>query len=558
MEFQLEGIRYRVTEIDPPKVFAVATGTIEEVVFNYFDLVNQSTFYSVDTLIDKAFQQREGKKYVSILDTLEDEQQKVVQDRFDLIEPILLLEKAKNGDVRASTRLKSIYGHYFKQKTIAEMSQERLIELVSEVYNTSKRTIKRRLTEYRKEESSLPNQGKEGLIPKVFKQNFNRKDCKVLEICHPKKPDLVLDTIRVRLPDEVLPVIKEVIEKEYLTLRKDTPTSVFESIEAKCGKQEIEPPIYDTVYKILKRLSPEIRSRMREGKKGDETYNEVDRGYSNKEAMFPLHIVEIDHTELDIDVLDEKSGYVIGRPWITLGIDVFSRMVWCMDVSFEPPSANKVRQALGLNLSNAQLSFTKYRNSILKSMDLTVSILNNSEFIECNLDMINMTKCRLHAAYFEDCTMINANLNKVELLKSRINSVDLRFSNLSYANFRDSYFHLVNFEGANFDHVGLGNVVFDNCNMNSVTLFKNRRLLKGNFVNSSLQKVDFYKCNLSNTSFRNADLTSANLCGSILTGVNFHGTILNETKIYKYDYDLYIDQLKKGLNYKKMQFIEPY
>lgn len=61
MEFQLEGIRYRVTEIDPPKVFAVATGTIEEVVFNYFDLVNQSTFYSVDTLIDKAFQQREGK-----------------------------------------------------------------------------------------------------------------------------------------------------------------------------------------------------------------------------------------------------------------------------------------------------------------------------------------------------------------------------------------------------------------------------------------------------------------------------------------------------------------
>lgn len=346
MEFQLEGIRYRVTEIDPPKVFAVATGTVEEVEFNYFDLINQSTFYSVDTLIDKALQQREGKRHVSIFDTLKNEQQKLVQDRFDLIEPILLLQKAKNGDARASTKLKSLYGHYFEKKTIAKMSQECLIDLVAGVYNLSNRTIKRRLTEYRNEESSLPNQGKEGLIPKVFKQNFNRKDCKVLEICHPKKPDLVLDTIRVRLPDEVLPVIKEVIEKEYLTLRKDTPTAVFESIEAKCGKQEIEPPIYDTVYKILKRLSPEIRSRMREGKKGDEMFNEVDRGYSNKEAMFPLHIVEIDHTELDIDVLDEKSGYVIGRPWITLGIDVFSRMVWCMDVSFEPPSANKVRQAL--------------------------------------------------------------------------------------------------------------------------------------------------------------------------------------------------------------------
>lgn len=346
MEFQLEGIRYRVTEVDPPKVFAVATGSVEEVEFNYFNLINQLTFYSLDTLIDQALQQRAEKKYVSILDTLEDVQLKVVQDRFDLIEPILLLEKAKSGDVRASTKLKSIYGHYFEKKTIANMSQECLIDLVGSVYNLSNRTIKRRLTEYRKEESSLPNQGKEGLIPKVFKQNLNRKDCKVLEICHPKKPDLVLDTIRVRLSDVVLPVIKEVIEKEYLTLKQDTPKAVFESIEVKCGRQGIEPPIYDTIYKILKRLSPEVRSRMREGRKGDETYNETDRGYSNKEAMFPLHIVEIDHTELDIDVLDEKSGYVIGRPWITLGIDVFSRMVWCMDVSFEPPSANKVRQAL--------------------------------------------------------------------------------------------------------------------------------------------------------------------------------------------------------------------
>ena len=59
-----------------------------------------------------------------------------------------------------------------------------------------------------------------------------------------------------------------------------------------------------------------------------------------------LFIVAMDHTELDIDIIDDKSGLVIGRPWITVGIDLFTRMIWCLHVSFEPPSANKVRKAL--------------------------------------------------------------------------------------------------------------------------------------------------------------------------------------------------------------------
>ncbi|NOU84138.1 DDE-type integrase/transposase/recombinase [Paenibacillus sp. LMG 31459] len=392
MEFQIDGIRYRVSEIDPPKVFAVATGNVEEVEFNYFELINQSTFYSADTLIDKALQKREEKRYVSLLDTLDEKQKKIVQDRFDLIEPMLLLGKAKSGDFRALTKLKSRYGQYFEQKTYNKMSQECLIDLVAGVYNLSNRTIKRRLAGYRKEESSLPNQGENGLIPNVFKQNYNRKDCKILEICHPKKTELVLDTIRVKLPDEVVPIIKEVIEKEYLTLKKDTATAVFESIEVKCSKKGVDAPGYDTVYKILKRLSPEIRSRMREGRKGEQAYNEVTRGYSNEEAMFPLHIVEIDHTQLDIDVIDEKSGYVIGRPWITLGMDLFSRMVWCLDVSFEPPSANKVRQALmhGIFFKNVKRKYNTINEWDVYGIPNIIYTDNGPEFK--NADVRRMIK----------------------------------------------------------------------------------------------------------------------------------------------------------------------
>jgi putative transposase len=40
----------------------------------------------------------------------------------------------------------------------------------------------------------------------------------------------------------------------------------------------------------------------------------------------PLEVVQIDHTKADIFVVDEKTRLPIGRPWLTLAMDVFSRM----------------------------------------------------------------------------------------------------------------------------------------------------------------------------------------------------------------------------------------
>ena len=37
-------------------------------------------------------------------------------------------------------------------------------------------------------------------------------------------------------------------------------------------------------------------------------------------------MVQIDHTKADIFVVDEKTRLPIGRPWLTLVMDVFSRM----------------------------------------------------------------------------------------------------------------------------------------------------------------------------------------------------------------------------------------
>ncbi len=347
MGFHLEGIKYQVSAIEPPKVFAIRTGRTEEEEFDYFEIIRDPSFYSLDTIVKKVIEERQQNKHVSLLDTLKPKQRAVVSSRYEMIKPILLLTKARSGDVKAHIEFKETYKHFFKKnEAITEINQHVLIERVAAVYKTSKRTVQRRLAEYRKEEFTLPNQGLVALTPKTIRHNYVRKDYRTLEICHPKKKDLILDIIRVRLPENCLPIIKQVIEQEYLNLKRDSVKAIFDSIESKCLIEGIEPPIYDTIYKLLKRMNPEIRTRMREGRVGNEQYDEVQRGFSNQEAKYPLHIVEIDHTELDIDVIDERTGLVIGRPYITLGIDVYSRKVWCMEVSFEPPSADKVRRAI--------------------------------------------------------------------------------------------------------------------------------------------------------------------------------------------------------------------
>lgn len=57
------------------------------------------------------------------------------------------------------------------------------------------------------------------------------------------------------------------------------------------------------------------------------------------DAQRPLDVVQIDHTKLDIIVVDREQRLPIGRPWITLAIDVYSRMVVGFCISLDPPGA---------------------------------------------------------------------------------------------------------------------------------------------------------------------------------------------------------------------------
>ncbi|MHC2518995.1 hypothetical protein [Bradyrhizobium diazoefficiens] len=58
------------------------------------------------------------------------------------------------------------------------------------------------------------------------------------------------------------------------------------------------------------------------------------------------HEWEVDHTPLDILVIDEETLQVVGRPWLTAILDRYSRCIMGFSMSFAPPSWASVMDAL--------------------------------------------------------------------------------------------------------------------------------------------------------------------------------------------------------------------
>jgi putative transposase len=63
------------------------------------------------------------------------------------------------------------------------------------------------------------------------------------------------------------------------------------------------------------------------------------------DPQYPLHIVLIDHTELDITLCGD-NGMPLGRPWLTLATDLYTRAILGFHITFDHPSQHSVASTL--------------------------------------------------------------------------------------------------------------------------------------------------------------------------------------------------------------------
>lgn len=140
-----------------------------------------------------------------------------------------------------------------------------------------------------------------------------------------------------RLSKKIEAIIKDAIETDYLTAQKKSQQKVIERVHRKCKAAKLTAPHANTIRKRISDISEKIKTKSRLGsKKARDQYSEIRGPYDD--AKYPLAIVQIDHTPLDIILVDDKYREPIGRPWLTLAMDVYSRMITGYYLSLDHPS----------------------------------------------------------------------------------------------------------------------------------------------------------------------------------------------------------------------------
>jgi putative transposase len=158
-----------------------------------------------------------------------------------------------------------------------------------------------------------------------------------------------------RLSEQAEALLSAVIEEEYLTTQRKSITKVYQELRRRCLAAGVEAPHANTLRARIAELTEYKKLRHRVGRKtADQKLSPIEGAFPG--ADWPLAVVQIDHTKLDIILVDDIHRRPIGRPWITLAIDVFSRMIAGFYISFDPPGA----LAAGLCIAHAILPKEKW------------------------------------------------------------------------------------------------------------------------------------------------------------------------------------------------------
>jgi len=153
-----------------------------------------------------------------------------------------------------------------------------------------------------------------------------------------------------RLPPPVEQILLQTIEEHYLTRQQRTIRSTAREVSRRCAEEQLRAPNVSTVREPM--LAPPVHERLkRRSHRKDALDRFAPRPGTFGDAQRPLDVVQIDHTKLDIIVVDREQRLPFGRPWITLAIDVYSRMVVGFCISLDPPGV----MSTGLCIAHAVL-----------------------------------------------------------------------------------------------------------------------------------------------------------------------------------------------------------
>ena len=162
-----------------------------------------------------------------------------------------------------------------------------------------------------------------------------------------------------RLQAEVESIIEDCIQNFHDTDQAPTIAATVTEIRRRCSNAGLRLPAVNTIRNRLEQTKGRERVARRKGVAAAHDQFDPIKG-SIPDADWPLSIVQIDHTLLPVIIVDDVHRKSIRRAWITLAIDVFSRMCLGMHLSLDPPSA----MSAGMCISHAVLPKERWLNRL--------------------------------------------------------------------------------------------------------------------------------------------------------------------------------------------------
>lgn len=150
---------------------------------------------------------------------------------------------------------------------------------------------------------------------------------------------------RPRLDARVVEIINDAIENIYLNKRRSSINKVIREVEIQCHKSKLPSPHPNSVRNRISKISEHTKLKRRGFV--DQARNKfTPAGGTFPGADYPLSVIQIDHTPIDLIVVDDETRMPLGRPFLTLAIDVFSRCVTGYYIGLEAPNENSVAMCI--------------------------------------------------------------------------------------------------------------------------------------------------------------------------------------------------------------------
>jgi putative transposase len=142
------------------------------------------------------------------------------------------------------------------------------------------------------------------------------------------------------LAGEVDEVIQATIDEFYLSRQRPRVSDLVTEVQRRCRTLGLPKPSRKAInLRIGQRASVEVLAK-RSGRKA--ARDRFGPATGSLTAPWPLALVQIDHTPVDVIAVDSITRQPIQRPWLTIAIDVHSRCVAGFHLALEPPSATSV------------------------------------------------------------------------------------------------------------------------------------------------------------------------------------------------------------------------